>query len=116
MKAIIAIVLMFQAFEPTGRYAQPKAVQWYLVSESWCQHCPAAKAKFIGKGWPAENVLTIAEARERFGVSVSSIPFEFPEPVKGPYKPTETGVVADRPQVRYIQQVQYRRGGWFRRR
>jgi len=54
--------------------------QWYLVSESWCVNCPAAKVRFLTKGWPAENVLTIAEAKARFGITVSRIPYEFPEP------------------------------------
>jgi hypothetical protein len=105
-------------FQPTGRYAtirNPRIVQWYLVSEPWCQHCPAAKTRFLAKGWPAENVLTIAEASRRFGVTVASIPFEFPEPTKQS-KPSQEGTIAENPQVRYIQRVQYRRGGWFRRR
>lgn len=59
----------------------PKPRQFYLVSESWCQHCPAAKRRFLAKGWPERNVLTIAECKRRFGFTVPSVPYEFGEPV-----------------------------------
>lgn len=57
----------------------------YLVSESWCPHCPAAKAAFIASGGKPANVISIAQARE-LGVTVTGIPYEFtltpqPKPV-----------------------------------
>ena len=55
--------------------------QFYLVSESWCSHCPARKRAFLAKGWPAKNVLTIAECQRRFGFRVPFVPYEFGEPV-----------------------------------
>jgi hypothetical protein len=57
-----------------------KRREWYLVSEPWCSHCPAAKATFLAKGWPEKNVLTIAECERRFGFRPSHVPFEFGEP------------------------------------
>jgi hypothetical protein len=76
-----------QIFHPTGRYAvaQPAEVQQvkvkkrtrYIVSESWCRNCPARKALFIKNGWPAENVLTIAQCKHRFGFTVPHVPYEF---------------------------------------
>ncbi len=54
--------------------------QWYLVSESWCPACPAAKKRFLGKGWSQANILTIAECKARFGFSVPHVPYEFGDP------------------------------------
>lgn len=54
--------------------------QWYLVSEAWCSHCPAAKRAFRAKGWPEKNILTIAQCEQRFGFRPSHVPFEFGEP------------------------------------
>lgn len=77
-------------FQPTGRYVETtktKVVQtttqrqWYLVSESWCSACPAAKKRFKAKGWPEANILTIAQCQVRFGFRVPHVPFEFGEPV-----------------------------------
>lgn len=51
--------------EPAGVSPTPR--QWYLVSESWCQNCPAAKKTFLSKGWPEANILTLAECERRFG-------------------------------------------------
>jgi hypothetical protein len=56
--------------------------QWYLVSEPWCAACPAAKAKFIAKGWPESNVLTINQCQSRFGFRVPYVPYEFGEPIQ----------------------------------
>lgn len=66
--------------QPAKSETKPKRREWYLVSESWCKHCPAAKAVFLGKGWPEANVLTIAECEARFGFRPSHVPFEFGEP------------------------------------
>lgn len=49
----------------------------WLVSESWCPHCPAAKARFLQSGGQADHVITIAEAKRRHGMSVSSVPYEY---------------------------------------
>ena len=55
--------------------------QFYLVSESWCSHCPARKRIFLGKGWPESNVLTIAQCERRFGFRPPFVPYEFGEPL-----------------------------------
>lgn len=57
-----------------------KRREWYLVSESWCSHCPAAKKRFRSLGWPEANVLTIAECERRFGFRPDHVPFEFGDP------------------------------------
>lgn len=56
--------------------------QWYLVSEPWCQHCPAAREVFKAKGWPEQNILTLAQCEARFGFRPDHVPFEFGEPEK----------------------------------
>lgn len=81
-------------FKPTGRYAVAQVAETvavktktrtrYLVSEPWCAACPAAKVRFRAAGWPAENVITIAAARARFGKVVSYVPFEFEADVDSP--------------------------------
>lgn len=89
-------------FKPTGRYAVQKTTrQWYLVSESWCSNCPAAKAKFRAKGWSESNVLTIEECRARFGFTVPHVPYEFPEPQAKPQGKIE-------PPVRIVETVRMR--------
>ena len=77
-------------FKPTGRYAVAQVAETvtvktktrtkYLVSEPWCTRCPAAKSRFLAAGWPEENVLTIEQARKRFNLTISYVPFEFDEP------------------------------------
>jgi len=57
-----------------------KRREWYLVSASWCSLCPAAKKKFLAKGWPEANVLTLDECQQRFGFKPTGVPYEFPEP------------------------------------
>lgn len=82
-----------EIFTATGNYAQPAADwpvdevkpaveqrQFYLVSEPWCLNCPRAKAAFLAKGWPEENILSLDECQRRFGFMPSGIPFEFGEP------------------------------------
>jgi len=84
-----------EIFTATGNYAPPAADwpveeikptveqrQFYLVSEEWCRNCPRAKAAFLAKGWPEENILTLDECERRFGFRPSGIPFEFGEPAK----------------------------------
>jgi hypothetical protein len=60
--------------------AKAKRREWYLVSESWCQNCPAAKRRFRSLGWPESNILTIAECERRFGFRPGHVPFEFGDP------------------------------------
>ena len=92
MRYFIACILLCSSglaediFKPTGRFAEHPAKpttqrQWYLVSEPWCGYCPAAKAKFLAKGWSDANVLTIAQCEARFGFRPDHVPFEFGEPV-----------------------------------
>lgn len=74
----------------------PVRRQRYLVSEPWCGHCPAAKKRFLGIGWPDSNVITIDECERRFGFRPKSIPYEFDEPVQSPsvkaVKPVKTSL------------------------
>lgn len=80
--------------------AVPAARQRYLVSESWCPHCPAARGRFLAKGWSEKNVITIAEAKSRFGVSVTSVPYEFEATIDV----VQPAVLRQRqPPARYIQ-------------
>ena len=54
--------------------------QFFLVSEPWCPSCPAAKKRFLAKGWPETNVMTMAECQRRFGFRPPYVPYEFGEP------------------------------------
>lgn len=54
-----------------------KVVVHWLVSESWCPSCPAAKAKFLAEGHPASNILTIAQARSRHGIITKYVPYRY---------------------------------------
>ena len=88
-----------EAVQPEPVKAVPAVRKWYLVSESWCRHCPAAKQRFLRKGWSEKNVITIAEAKRRFDITVSSVPHEF-EAIVDVVQPA---VLKRRPPVRYIQ-------------
>jgi hypothetical protein len=69
--------------KPVAAKPQEQDREWvpyeehYLISEAWCQNCPAAKQQFLSKGWPEENIITMSEARQRFGYSVNSVPHTF---------------------------------------
>ncbi len=49
----------------------------WLVSESWCRNCPAAKARFLASGGSKDNVITIAKALELHGQVIDSVPREY---------------------------------------
>jgi len=49
----------------------------WLVSEPWCRNCPAAKTRFLQAGHPADHILTIAQARQRHGKTITSVPAEY---------------------------------------
>ena len=49
----------------------------WLVSESWCPNCPAAKRKFLDSGGSPSNVITIAEALSLHGKTIPAVPAEF---------------------------------------
>ena len=49
----------------------------WIVSESWCANCPAAKNRFLSAGGKGENIINIARAKSDFGMNVSAVPFEF---------------------------------------
>lgn len=49
----------------------------YLVSEPWCQYCPAAKRRFLAAGHPASNIINIAAARKLGHQWSGSVPHEF---------------------------------------
>lgn len=72
MRAFLCVVACLSVFHGSLSHAER-----FLVSESWCIHCPAAKARFLSAGGRPENVITIEEARNRFGMQVRSVPFEF---------------------------------------
>lgn len=80
--------------------SRSKRREWYLVSESWCQNCPAAKRRFRDKGWPEANIITIAECKRRFNFSVPYVPFEFGEPV--------SQTVVSQTEIKSVQPVQIR--------
>lgn len=54
-----------------------KSTQHWLISEPWCSACPAAKRRFLAAGYPAENILSIAEAKARHGKTTSYVPYEY---------------------------------------
>jgi len=54
-----------------------KVSEKWLVSESWCANCPAAKARFIAAGNDVSKVITIAESKRLHGRSVLSVPHEY---------------------------------------
>ena len=49
----------------------------WLVSEEWCQNCPAAKQRFLSGGGDKSHIVTIAEAKQRHGKSISGVPAEY---------------------------------------
>jgi hypothetical protein len=76
--------------------------QWYLVSEEWCVNCPKAKATFLAKGWPRQNILTINECKSRFGFKVPYVPYEFGEPMNNtPPVPLSRTVTSSRNEAHF---------------
>ncbi len=65
-------------------YSEPAGVvsERWLVSEQWCINCPAAKTAFIASGGKRENIITIQQAKDRHGMLVSGIPYEYTTEVK----------------------------------
>lgn len=61
----------------------------YLVSEPWCTLCPAAKVRFTANGFPESQIITIAEAKSRFGLVVRGVPFEFEAAADLPQSPPQ---------------------------
>ena len=49
----------------------------WLVSESWCPSCPAAKARFKASGGDEAHIITIAQAKAMHGRTISSVPTEY---------------------------------------
>lgn len=87
MKTLLLLLACLQApiFPVTAKEEKPEPVkesrrQWYLVSEPWCSACPAAKRRFLDKGWPKENILSLAECQAKFGFQPDHVPFEFGDP------------------------------------
>lgn len=56
--------------------AVPAFERW-LVSEPWCSKCPAAKSRFIASGGKKNHIISIQQARDEHGISVSGVPHEF---------------------------------------
>jgi len=85
MKTLAILCLLFQSAEIFPVTAKEEPVkqtrrEWYLVSEPWCSACPAAKRRFLDKGWPKENILSLAECQAKFGFQPDHVPFEFGDP------------------------------------
>ncbi len=68
----------------SAKKTQPatSTTQRFLVSEPWCIYCPQAKGRFLAAGNPASNIISIAEAKRRFGINVGSVPYEFSREVQ----------------------------------
>jgi len=66
----------------------------WLVSEDWCQNCPAAKVRFLQSGGSPLNILKIADAKRRHGKLIGGVPAEYQ---------TESTV-----EVEYLNPAQYR--------
>lgn len=60
-------------------YDQPNSVdvQRYLVTSPTCVLCGPAKGRFLAAGNPPENVISVQEAWNRFGLNVTAVPYEF---------------------------------------
>lgn len=54
-----------------------QTTEHYLISESWCAACPAAKRRFKSEGHPDSHVLTIKQAAAQFGEHTSTVPHRF---------------------------------------
>lgn len=52
-------------------------LEHYLVSEPWCQYCPAAKANFVSEGHNPANIINIAQARSMGEQWSGGIPYRF---------------------------------------
>jgi len=72
--------IMFEAGPPAKLgIVETKATvkERWLVSESWCPSCPAAKKRFIASGGSQNNIITIAKALELHGRVIDSVPREY---------------------------------------
>lgn len=54
----------------------------YLVSESWCVYCPAAKTRFLNSGGKPENIIDIATAKAMGHSWSGGVPHEFTRQVE----------------------------------
>ena len=65
--------------QPEPQITPPVVVQQerWLVSEPWCPHCPAAKRRFLQSGGRADHVITIAQALQMHGRTITSVPVEY---------------------------------------
>lgn len=70
--------------EPQLVRSQIKATtqERYLVSESWCAYCPAAKTRFLQSGGNPENVIDIATAKAMGHQWGGGVPHEFSRTVE----------------------------------
>lgn len=71
--AVVPSVVFSQTTGPTTETIRTRI----LVSEPWCQYCPAAKQRFLDSGGLEKNVITIAEARALYGRVIRGVPAEF---------------------------------------
>lgn len=65
--------------KPSVPAPQRKVQQRFLVSESWCSACPAARSRFLSSGGSRENILTMAQSRQMFPKMrfPNYVPYEF---------------------------------------
>jgi len=49
-----------------------KVSERFLVSESWCAACPAEKVRFKASGGDESHILTMAEALQRHGKTITA--------------------------------------------
>ena len=54
--------------QPARAVQSVHVTERFLISESWCGLCPAAKRRFISSGGNPANILTMAEAQRRHGI------------------------------------------------
>lgn len=90
----------------------PHSERW-LVSESWCKYCPAAKSKFLASGGRSDHIITMAECQSLFGFTHNP-PYEFTRP--SPSTKTQTnefkdGDAGSPPPGKFNSSGQYNYGG-----
>ncbi len=71
--------ITFEASPPRSGIVETKATvkERWLVSETWCANCPAAKARFKSSGGKSENVITIADSLRLHARVIDSVPREY---------------------------------------
>lgn len=87
------------ALAPQLTATTAKTIERWLVSESWCSACPAAKTRFLRDGGKKSNIITIAQASELHGKSISGVPTEYTTETEITYLQPPTYRLAQRMEV-----------------